>query len=194
MADNGVDTAKRMNYPRRAAPTPARRYNPTMGRGDTDRPHITIVVVGAVALALLPACSDATKAPTTPTVTVTNTQVTTVTQTQTVVATTTPQSTGANIVIYRLYSTVQKINVSWTSGGQLQSRPNAQMRDRTQDDDGWIAVIRTNPGPYYSITASTINDDTFAFMRCEVRVDGRLVIEDDSSGADANVDCRYKPQ
>ncbi|MFV3114433.1 hypothetical protein [Gordonia amicalis] len=88
---------------------------------------------------------------------------------------------------------MQNLYISWISGDQRQSRDNAQIRDRTPNDDGWVVNIRTDPSNFYSIDAATINDDVFAFLRCEVRVDGRLVIEDDSSGADAQVNCRYTP-
>lgn len=156
------------------------------------RPVCGPAFVVALTAAVLAACSPGDKAPSTTTVTErhTITERITATVSPTRAATTSPPPAG---VTYRLYSTVQNLYVSWISGGQRESRNNAQMRNRTPDDDGWVANFRANPSNSYSIDAATINDDAFAFLRCEVRVDGRLVIEDDGSGADAQVNCRYTP-
>lgn len=156
------------------------------------RPGCGPAFVVALTAAVLAACSPGDQAPSTTTVTErhTVTERITATVSPTRAAPTGPAPAG---VIYRLYSTVQNLYISWISGDQRQSRDNAQIRDRTPNDDGWVVNIRTDPSNFYSIDAATINDDVFAFLRCEVRVDGRLVIEDDSSGADAQVNCRYTP-
>lgn len=151
------------------------------------------LVSAAAVILVVAACSPDQPAPTTVTELHTITEKITVTEQVTATTPTTTTSAATHAVTYRLYSTVQHLYVSWISGNQRQSRDNAQMRERTHDDDGWVANIRTDRSSSYLIDAATINDDTFAFLRCEIRVDGRLVIEDDGSGADAQVNCRYTP-
>ncbi|WP_024500440.1 hypothetical protein [Gordonia amicalis] len=94
-------------------------------------------------------------------------------------------ATAANVE-YTLYSTEQRAHLAYIANDQWVDRGIVQFKQPIEQ--AWWARWSAQ-GRSWAINASTSNYNDGAWIRCEVRVNGRLVSEDTDLGTTAQVQC-----